>query len=416
MVKIPVFEVEQWMDTYETTPGVLNIAETCARSISITELLALHTENKDKNNSGSSAASAIFDLSTPLTYGAIRGSDALRQNIAALYADADEDKSSRAATVTPDDVIVTQGAIAANHLVFYSLVGPGDHVVCVFPTYQQLYAVPETLGAEVSLWRLRAEDRYVPDASELEKLIRSNTKMIVLNNPNNPTGATTPRAVLEQIIAVARKHDIIVLSDEVYRPLFHGLPESESEIDIPPSALSLGYDRVVVTSSMSKAWALAGIRVGWAASRDASIVERLALARDYTTISVSQLDDQVARYALSAEVRPALLARNTALARTNLALLEAFVRDHAELCSWVKPTAGTTAFIRFSHGDRRPVDDEAFCLDVLEKTKVMFLPGARCFGHGRGFEGYVRIGYVSDTDVLRRALELLSQYVAANLN
>lgn len=240
--------------------------------------------------------------------------------------------------------------------------------------------------------------------------------MIVLNNPNNPTGATTPRAVLEQIIAVARKHDIIVLSDEVYRPLFHGLPESESEIDIPPSALSLGYDRVVVTSSMSKAWALAGIRVGWAASRDASIVERLALARDYTTISVSQLDDQVARYALSAEVRPALLARNTALARTNLALLEAFVRDHAELCSWVKPTAGTTAFIRFSHGDRRPVDDEAFCLDVLEKTKVMFLPGARCFGHGRGFEGYVRIGYVSDTDVLRRALELLSQYVAANLN
>lgn len=177
MVKIPVFEVEQWMDTYETTPGVLNIAETCARSISITELLALHTENKDKNNSGSSAASAIFDLSTPLTYGAIRGSDALRQNIAALYADADEDKSSRAATVTPDDVIVTQGAIAANHLVFYSLVGPGDHVVCVFPTYQQLYAVPETLGAEVSLWRLRAEDRYVPDASELEKLIRSNTKV-----------------------------------------------------------------------------------------------------------------------------------------------------------------------------------------------------------------------------------------------
>lgn len=236
--------------------------------------------------------------------------------------------------------------------------------------------------------------------------------MIVLNNPNNPAGATTPRAVLEQIIAVARKHDIIVLSDEVYRPLFHGVPESE----IPRSALSLGYDKVVVTSSMSKAWALAGIRVGWAASRDASIVERLALARDYTTISVSQLDDQVARYALSPDVRPALLARNTALARTNLALLDAFVRDQAHVCSWVRPTAGTTAFIRFSHRDGRPVDDEAFCLDVLEKTKVMFLPGARCFGHGCGFEGYVRIGYVNATDVLQRALALLSEYVAVNLN
>lgn len=176
-MKIPVFEVEQWMDMYETTPGVLNIAETCARSISITELLALRTENKNENGSGSSAAPAIFDLSTPLTYGAIRGSETLRQNIAALYANEDADKSSGAAAVTPDDVIVTQGAIAANHLVFYSLVGPGDHVVCVFPTYQQLYAVPETLGAEVSLWRLRAEDQYVPDVSELEKLIRSNTKV-----------------------------------------------------------------------------------------------------------------------------------------------------------------------------------------------------------------------------------------------
>lgn len=190
MVKIPVFEVEQWMDAYETTPGVLNIAETCARSISIRELLALHTENENENGGGSaasaSASSEIFDLSTPLTYGAIRGSDALRHNIAALYAQ-DENKSNQASIVAPNDVIMTQGAIAANHLVFYTLVGPGDHVVCVFPTYQQLYAVPETLGAEVSLWRLRAEDRYVPDVRELEKLIRSNTKVRVsgFHNPSH---------------------------------------------------------------------------------------------------------------------------------------------------------------------------------------------------------------------------------------
>ncbi|GAP92130.2 putative aminotransferase class I and II [Rosellinia necatrix] len=408
MVKIPTFEVEQWMDAYENTPGVLNIAETCASSISITELANFH---RDASSSTGPTPSSIVDFSRPMTYGAIRGSDELRRNIAAQYAEeAEEGNETSSPAVVPEDVIVTQGAIAANHLVFYTLVGPGDHVVCVFPTYQQLYAVPETLGAEVSLWELRAEDGYVPDVAALEKLIKSNTKMIVINNPNNPTGATTPRSVLAQIIEVARRHGLIVFSDEVYRPLFHGA------VKTPPSALSLGYERVVATASMSKAWALAGIRVGWIASRDKSIIERLAVARDYTTISVSQLDDQVARFALGADVAPALLARNVALARTNLALLEAFVRDHAGVCSWVKPTAGTTAFVRFSYRDGRPVEDEAFCKDVLEKTKVMFLPGARCFGDGHSFHGYVRIGYVSSTDVLREALEKLGAYVAEHLN
>ncbi|KAI0456281.1 PLP-dependent transferase [Xylaria acuta] len=408
MVKIPAFEVEQWMDAYENTPGVLNIAETCACSISISQLAEFHSESKN------GSAPPVVDFSRPMTYGAIRGSDELRRNIAALYPEekgaGGNDHASGA--LAPEDIIVTPGAIAANHLVFYSLVGPGDHVVCVFPTYQQLYTIPESLGAEVTLWKLKAEDQYVPDVSELEKLIKNNTKMIVINNPNNPTGATTPKTVLAKIIEIARKHDIIVFSDEVYRPLFHGLAES----DIPPSALSLGYQKVVATSSMSKAWALAGIRLGWIASRDRGIVEQLALARDYTTISVSQLDDQVARYALSADVRPALLGRNTELARTNLALLEKFVQDHADVCSWVKPTAGTTAFVRFSHRDGKPVDDEAFCKDVLDKSKVMFLPGTRCFGHGHDFHGLVRIGYVNSTDVVQKALENLHAYVAEHLN
>ncbi|KAI3319392.1 PLP-dependent transferase [Xylariaceae sp. AK1471] len=401
MVKIPAFEVEQWMDAYENTPAVLNIAETCASSISISQLAEFHSHSQ------TGSAPPVLDFSKPMTYGAIRGSDKLRRNIGALYSDETSEDG-----LAPENIIVTQGAISANHLVFYTLVGPGDHVVCVFPTYQQLYTIPETLGAEVSLWKLKAEDQYVPDVAELEKLIKSNTKMIVINNPNNPTGATTPKAVLTRIIDVARKHDIIVFSDEVYRPLFHGLSKSE----VPPSALSLGYRKVVSTASMSKAWALAGIRVGWIASRDADIIAQLACARDYTTISVSQLDDQVAAYALSADVAPALLARNTELARTNLALLEKFVRDHAHVCSWVKPTAGTTAFIRFSRKDGRPIDDEAFCKDVLDKAKVMFLPGARCFGNGHDFQGYVRIGYVNGTEVLREALERLGVYVAENLD
>ncbi|KAI1849176.1 hypothetical protein JX266_005137 [Neoarthrinium moseri] len=396
MVKIPPFDVEQWMDKYETTPGVLNIAETCCSSISVDALQRL---NKRQD------VPPPVDFSRPMTYGAILGSAELRQNIASQY-----DSAGSSGEVHPDSVIVTQGAIAANHLVFYSLVGPGDHVVCVFPTYQQLYAVPESLGAEVSLWELKAEDGFVPDVKALRGLIKSNTKMIVINNPNNPTGATIPTETLKQIIEVAREKGIIVFADEVYRPLYHSLDADK----IPPSALSLGYEKVVVTSSMSKAWALAGIRVGWIASQDPSIIEKVALVRDYTTISVSQIDDQVARYALSPDVRPQLIARNLELSKKNLALVDQFIQGHQEVVSWVKPTAGTTAFVQFKKNGK-PVDDEKFCLDVLEKTKVMFLPGSKCFGHGKGFQGYVRIGYVQETGVLQEALEQLSAYVKENL-
>lgn len=163
MVKIPPFDVEQWMDKYETTPGVLNIAETCCASVSVDDLRDFNT-----NHNGHSP----LDLSRKMTYGAILGSDELRQNITNLY-------HSDGATerLQQSSVVVTQGAIAANHLVFYSLVGPEDHVISVFPTYQQLYAVPESLGAEVSLWRLKAEDGFVPDVAELQSLIRSNTKV-----------------------------------------------------------------------------------------------------------------------------------------------------------------------------------------------------------------------------------------------
>ena len=162
MVKIEPFEVEQWMDRYETTPGVLNIAETCAASVSIDDLTKLSTDKASKS---------LSLLSTKLTYGAIRGSDAVRSRVAALYSKGSPEP------LPNDQVIITQGAIVANFLLFYTLVGPGDHVICVYPTYQQLYSVPESLGAEVSLWKLKEENGYIPDVSELEGLVKDNTKV-----------------------------------------------------------------------------------------------------------------------------------------------------------------------------------------------------------------------------------------------
>lgn len=389
------------MCRYETTPGVLNIAETCAASVSVEDLQSFSTEATRVNP---------LNVSRKLTYGSILGSDVLRERVAALYNAPGEDAIERA--LPASNILITQGAIAANFLLLYTLLGPQDHVVCVYPTYQQLYGVPQSLGAEVSLWKLKQGHGYVPDVDELPSLVKSNTKMIILNNPNNPSGATIPEPVLRSIVEFAKARGIIILCDEVYRPLFHSLPDGEAA---PPSILSFGYDKTISTSSMSKAWSLAGIRLGWIASRDNSIIDAVAAARDYTTISVSQLDDQVASYALSDAVRPGLLARNLRLARTNLQMLDEFVRKHERVCRWVRPTAGTTAFIQFTH-QGKPVDDEAFCLDVLKKTNVMFLPGQKCFGHGKDFGGYVRIGYVNETAILKEGLEQLDQYVQENLS
>lgn len=233
----------------------------------------------------------------------------------------------------------------------------------------------------------------------------------MVNNPNNPTGATIPKSVLKTIVDFAKERGIAILADEVYSPLFHSLPEGQTA---PPSILSFGYEKTISTGSMSKAFALAGIRLGWVASRDKSVLAAVASARDYTSISVSMLDDQVAAYALSSDVLPSLLDRNMSLARTNLKLFEEFVNKYSSAVSWFKPNAGTTALVQFRKKGE-PVDDEAFCLDLLEKTKVMFLPAGSCFGHGKDFKGCVRVGYACHTSVLKEALVELGGYVEENL-
>ncbi|KAF1816858.1 PLP-dependent transferase [Eremomyces bilateralis CBS 781.70] len=389
MVQLEPFQIEDWMDEWENKCEY-NIAETCCSSISLNELQDL-SENK---------TGLEIDRNQKLTYGAIRGSSPLRSNLAKLY-------SSKVSTPLPEDnILITNGAIAANHLVFYSLIGPGDHVVCHYPTYQQLYSVPASLGAEVDLWKAKAEAKWIPDIEDLKGLIKKNTKLLVLNNPNNPTGAVLPRSLLQQVIDLAQEHNLIILSDEVYRPAFHSIGPMDPEF--PRSILSMGYDNAIATGSMSKAYALAGIRVGWIASRSRELVEKIAGTRHYTTISVSQLDEQVAAFALSYDTVHHLLSRNIQLAKTNLAILERFVIKFDDECEWVKPVAGTTAFVRF-HREGKAVDSEKLCEAILEKAGVLFAPGRRCFGDE--FPGYVRIGFVADTETLEKGLARLKVFM-----
>ncbi|KAF9735420.1 hypothetical protein PMIN06_002595 [Paraphaeosphaeria minitans] len=394
MVKIAQFSVEAWMDKYEHNCKY-NIAETCCASLSIDQLREL-SEDKGRD---------VFKTSTALTYGAIRGADALRDNLARLY-------SARSGKPLPrDNILTTNGAIQANYLIAYALLGPGDHVICHYPTYQSLYEVPKQLGAEVSLWKASPESKWTPSIDNLKSLIKPNTKMIIINNPHNPTGAVLGKSFLQKVIDIASEHDIIIHSDEVYRPIFHGITPIDAEF--PPSIVSMGYERAIATGSMSKAYSLAGIRIGWIASRSRSIIEELAGARHYTLISVSMLDEQVAAYALGPSTIHSLLARNIALAKTNMEIMDKFVLKNDDACDWVKPVAGTTAFVRF-HRDGKPVDSVDFCEKLLEKTGVMFVPGSDCFGEE--FKGYVRIGYVNHTEGVKEGLDKVTQFVRRNLD
>jgi aspartate/methionine/tyrosine aminotransferase len=162
---------------------------------------------------------------------------------------------------------------------------------------------------------------------------------------------------------------------------------------------------------MSKGYALAGIRVGWIASRDKSIMSAIMSARDYTTISVSQIDDQIATYALSPEVRPSLVKRNIDLARTNAKILKTFMERYKSVCSWIEPKAGTTAFVKFQDRSGQPVDDTQLCLDLLNKANILLVAGSKCFGGDKDFKGYVRMGYVCETDVLVAGLRELGAYI-----
>lgn len=381
------------MDAYETT-AKYNVAETCCASISINDLLDL-SENKQKSQE------AVDVANRKLTYGAIRGNDALRSNLASLY-------SARASGLTADGILITNGAIVANFLALYALVGPGDHVICQYPTYEQLYQVPASLGAEVSLWKMDPANKWKLDMEELKKTVKDNTKLIILNNPNNPTGQIIPKSQLEEIVEFAQEKGIIIHCDEVYRPIFHSIGPSDE--DFPPSAINMGYDKVIVTGSFSKAYGLAGIRTGWIASKSKEIIEKIAEMRHYTTISVSQLDEAVAAEAVSDRCVHALLGRNIQLAKKNLDLLSNFIDEHNWACGWVKPVAGTTCFVKF-HKMGKLVDDAEFCKRLLDKTGVMLVPGSKCFGEGKDFKGYVRLGFVCETEVLKDALEKMRGFM-----
>ena len=370
-MQIAPFGVEMWMNAHETRCAH-NLAETCVASLTVAELLDLAGQND--------GLEALKPMR--LTYGAIEGSDRLRSAIAALY-------DNR----TPADVIVTHGTIGANALVYKAMVSAGDRVVSLVPTYQQHTAIPESLGAEVVPLALQEADGWLPDLDRLRQLVTPGTRLIALTNPNNPTGALIPGPMLAEICEIARAAGAWVLADEVYRGT------DQSGPGMSPSVADL-YDKGIATAGMSKAFALAGLRLGWIVA-PAQVLAAVSHHRDYDTISVGMIDDHLATLALEAKDR--VLARSRAITRGNLAVLADWVEREPGI-TWVRPASATVALLRYD----LEVPSEVFCLDLLAETGVLLTPGSAF-----GMEGYVRLGYANHPEVLAAGLPLISAFLAA---
>ncbi|MEL6985382.1 MAG: aminotransferase class I/II-fold pyridoxal phosphate-dependent enzyme, partial [Actinomycetota bacterium] len=286
---------------------------------------------------------------------------------------------------------VTHGAIGANHLVHLTLVEPGDRVVTAVPNYQQHTSIPASIGADVRPLRLRQENDHLPDLDELADLVGDRAKVVAMTNPNNPTGSLMDRAMLEEVIAICDRAGAWLLCDEVYRGIDQHDPGTTASVaDL--------YHRGISTGSMSKAFSLAGIRLGWIAA-PAEFAEEVTIHRDYSTISVSMVDDHLACIALdSAE---AILERNRTLVRANNATLSDWMGGQEQL-SWVRPNGGTTALLY----DADPTPSRDLCTDLLATTGVLLTPGSALDA-----EGALRIGYANNPAILERGLDRLGDYL-----
>lgn len=371
-MKIKPFAVEEWMNAWEVG-AKYNIAETCVDSISMNELFELTEEDKTEFLNRLCARR--------LSYGDIEGLPEFRKGVCGLYK-----------TLTIENIVPTHGASGANHHVFYSLISPGDRVVSIMPTYQQLYSIPESYGADVQILHLSKENNYLPDLEKLRRLVTPETKMICINNPNNPTGALMSEQLLREIVEIARSADAWILCDEVYRHL-------SQEDDWCPSIVDL-YEKGISVSSMSKVFSLAGLRLGWIATHDMSVVKSCLSHRDYNLVSCGVFDEMLAAAALKHSDK--LLERSRKIVRENLQILDNWVSSEPHV-SYVKPKAGTTALVYYD----LDIPSYEFCEEMYKKTGAFVTPGD-CFEVPHS----MRIGYAYGKQDLIDGLKAISEYIA----
>jgi aspartate/methionine/tyrosine aminotransferase len=371
-MKLERFEMERMQSTYENLVE-FNLSESGVRPLTPRELIE-------------DTAELDGLLDQPLAYTQSNGTLDLRRSIASMYPGA-----------TVDHVEVTNGGSEANFITTFNLIEPGDDVVMLVPNYMQTWGLSRAFGGTIREWRLvedPAAGRWRADLEALDRLVTARTKMIVICNPNNPTGARLTAADLDAVARAADRHGAWILSDEVYRG---------AELDGRVTDSMWGRsERVIVTSGLSKAYGLPGLRIGWIVG-PAPLVASLWSYHDYVTIAPGALSDRLARVALQPERRARVFERTRAILRRNLPLVEEWLRDAGGF-HWIRPEAGAIVYVRYDH----KINSTVLVNRLRVEKSVLVVPGDHF-----GMDGYLRLGFGEPPDYNRAGLERLKELLSS---
>ena len=368
------FEMERLQSAWEHKVA-WNLAESGVHPLRLEELVDSESEHR-----------AL--LEQPLGYPQTNGSLELRSSIAAMYPAA-----------SADHVQVTNGGSEANLITLMLLVERGDEVIVMTPNYMQVRGLARALQASVLDWPLvqdlHGAPRWRPDLDALRRLVSPRTRAILICNPNNPTGARMTAAEIDQVCTIACAHGAWLISDEIYRG---------AEIDGVETATAWGrYERAIVTSGLSKAFALPGLRIGWVVAPP-DLINQLWGVHDYTTIAPGAVNDRLARIALAASRRELLLARTRGILRTNYPAVRLWIERRAPRLSHIEPEAGAITFIRYDY----PIGSTALMERIRDEQSVLVVPGDHF-----EMDGYLRIGFGCDPELLLPALQRVGDVLDA---
>jgi aspartate/methionine/tyrosine aminotransferase len=363
-MKIEYFKMERMQSTWENVVEH-NLSESGVHPLSLNELL---TEEEKE-----------ILLHIQLGYSQTNGTPELREEIRRLYPGS-----------SPDSILVTSGSSEANFLLIWSQIEPGDEAIFLMPNYMQMWGLLRSFGARVKPWFLREELGWQPDLDELKKLVTPKTRLIIITNPNNPTGARLNQEARKAIIEAAAGSGAWIISDEVYQG-------AERDGELTPTFWG-SYERVFVVNGLSKAYGLPGVRIGWIVGPEEKIAS-IWPYHDYTTISPSTLSDWLARIALRPSNREKILKRTRAILNHNWPILENWLMSQNGLFSFRPPEAGAIAFARY----HLEINSTELVNKLIHEKSVLIVPGDHF-----EMDHYLRFGYGAEETYLKEGLEKIS--------
>lgn len=379
-MRIDRFHMERTQSLYENEVQY-NLSESGVRPLRVEELVPGQEERAEL-------------LGQALKYPESNGSRLLRERIALFYPGA-----------TADNVLVTTGTSEANYTTLWGLLERGDRAAIMIPTYMQAWGLARAYGGRADAYRLVEKRegpgrRWALDVASLERAVTRKTRLILVTNPNNPTGAVLTDEEMDEIVRVARKVGAWIVADEVYRGAeVRGAGVSGDE----PSPTFWGrYGKVICTAGLSKAFGLPGLRIGWIVGPPRTVASLWGY-QDYTTLTPTMLSDRLARAAMEPRRREEILARTRAILRRQLPAVEAWVRRHEDVLDLIPPLAGAIALVKY----RLPIGSVALFDRLRLEKSVLITPGGH-FGIGK----YLRIGYGYDPEKTLRGLSRVGEILA----